>query len=310
VEPRPKVVVSDLDSSLGSLPPWRFEIQEPPLSLEEVTYAFGVLRRLLGLEATFTPPLQMLPPPKPKTTKRRLPRTLSREEMERLLRVPDSSPSPTRLRDRCMLELMYRAGLRVGEVVNLETRDVDTERGTVRIVNAKTGDRSAWFDAETVGPLIERWKAKKEELGLRSSWLFCTTRGGRYSPTKGKIRSEPGGKVDVRTVQIAIKRYAKRAGIDGAEIPRRITPHVLRHTFASELVEENMNIRKVQKRLGHEHLNSTQVYTHVMDADLMREAQKRAHPLADEDGTPGDSDDLLSVDDRGGTSASGEQGKG
>jgi site-specific recombinase XerD len=265
------------------------QLPAPPTIDPNVQYALAYLLQAIS-SGSLAPPaiepvLEAAPQPElVRKTKRQLPRTLSRTEMEQLLSVVIARPiSPTRLRDRCILELMYRAGLRVSEVIGLETRDIDTEQGTVRIAAGKSGDRTAWFDVATVGPLIEEWKRTKSQLGLdRSPWLFCTTRCGHYSPKRGKIRSEPGGQVNVRTVQVAIKRFAKRAGIEGAAVPRRVTPHVLRHTFATELVEENTNIRHVQKRLGHRHLNTTEIYTHVMDADLMREAQRRVHPLAGE----------------------------
>jgi site-specific recombinase XerD len=221
--------------------------------------------------------------PRPARRKRTLPKTLSQTEVDALLSAIDTKRSGVvRVRDRCMLELMYRAGLRVGEVVKLEPRDVAIGEnvGTVRIVDGKGGDGTAYFDPGSLEPLLTKWLRVREALGLdHSRWLFCTIRGGRYSPTKGKIRSKPGQQVNVRTVQLAIKRYAKRAGIEGWDVPRRVTPHVLRHTFATELLDEGLHLREVQAALRHAHLQTTATYLHVHDPALAQKIGARSRGL-------------------------------
>lgn len=152
---------------------------------------------------------------------------------------------------------MYRAGLRVGEVVKLEPRDVDA-RGSIRIVDGKGGDGTAYFDSESVMPLIDEWKRERKRLGVPSSApLFCTLHGGPVS---------------VRYVEQMVARMKKRAGIPPGTT---CTPHVLRHTFATELLDEGFTIREVQDALRHADLSSTQVYTHVLDTNLRRKITRR-----------------------------------
>jgi integrase/recombinase XerD len=213
---------------------------------------------------------------KRKRRKRKLPKSLSRDEVARLLAQPNLRAS-TGLRDRVMLELMYRAGLRVGEVCDLEPRDVDLAEGVVHVIEGKGGkDRTAYYDPPEVSPLIADWLAVRRRLGL--DWaptLFCTV---RPSNTTLGGRHEPGRPVGRRQVQDMIKRRAAHAGVD----PAKVTPHKLRHTFATELLDEGVNLRAVQELLGHADLATTEVYLHVFDADLRKVIQRRRHPLADE----------------------------
>lgn len=186
--------------------------------------------------------------------KRRLPKILTRDEAAALLAAPNLR-APTGLRNRCMLELMYRAGLRVGEVVKLQVRDVDA-KGTVRVFDGKGGDGTAYFDPESVWAILEDWKRERRRLGLTSSsTLFCTL---------------AGGPVSVRYVEQMVARMKKRAGITSI-----CTPHVLRHSFATELLDEGFHIREVQEAVRHADLSTTMIYTHVLDSNLRRKIQKR-----------------------------------
>lgn len=185
--------------------------------------------------------------------KRALPKTLSRVEVEALFKAPNLN-APTGLRDRCMLELMYRAGLRVGEVCNLKLRDVDVANGTIRIVDGKGGDGTAYFDSESLQLLLDRWKAERRKLP-KSDHLFCKLDGGRVSE---------------RSTQMMMKRRAHRAGITA-----RVHPHMLRHTFATELLNEGFNIREVQEAMRHKDIVTTQIYTHVLDEGLRSKIQQR-----------------------------------
>ena len=185
--------------------------------------------------------------------KRKLPKILTRDEMRALLDAPNLR-YPTGLRNRCMLEIMYRAGLRVGEVCALKPRDVDLQRGIVRIHDGKGGDGTAYFDAETLRILIDQWKAIRRALP-KSEYLFCTLAGGQVS---------------VRYMQQMVKRMAKRAGVTA-----QCTPHVLRHTFATELLEEGFSLREVQDAVRHADVSTTQIYTHVLDEQLRSKIQQR-----------------------------------
>jgi len=191
-----------------------------------------------------------------KRRKRRLPKTISRDEAARLLKVPNLR-APTGLRNRCMLELMYRAGLRVAEVCALEPRDVDLTRGTVRVLDGKGGDGTAYFDVDSVAALISEWKRERKRLGVAGGApLFCTLAGET---------------IDTSYMRAMVKRIARRAGLD----PSKVSPHVLRHTFATELLDEGFNIRQVQEALRHADVSTTMVYAHVYDAELRARIQRR-----------------------------------
>lgn len=187
------------------------------------------------------------------TRKRKLPKILTRDEVRALLDAPNRR-YPTGLRNRCMLELMYRAGLRVGEVCALKPRDVDLRQGIVRVHDGKGGDGTAYFDAETLRVLIDQWKTLRRTLP-KSEYLFCTLAGGQVSP---------------RYMQQMVKRMAERAGITAV-----CTPHVLRHTFATELLGEGFSIREVQDAVRHADLSTTEIYTHVLDEQLRTKIQQR-----------------------------------
>lgn len=153
-----------------------------------------------------------------------------------------------------MLELMYRAGLRVGEVCNLRLRDVDLKEGTIRIVDGKGGDGTAYFDSDSLAILIDQWKNVRRGLP-KSEYLFCTL---------------DGSQVSVRSTQQMMKRRALKAGVK-----TRVHPHMLRHTFATELLNEGFTIREVQEAMRHADISTTQIYTHVNDEQLRTKMQAR-----------------------------------
>lgn len=193
---------------------------------------------------------------RPRPQKRKLPKALGREEARALLAAPNIH-CPTGLRDRVMFELMFRAGLRIGEVIKLTPRDVDVSAGTIRIEDGKGGDGTAYFDPDSIGDLLEMWKAERRRLGVPAKGpLFVTLKG------------TPVGE---RHLQKKIKRMAVRAGID----PEKVTPHKLRHTFATELLDEGFHIREVQEAVRHKHISTTQLYTHVLDSNLRAKIQRR-----------------------------------
>lgn len=175
--------------------------------------------------------------------------------MTRLLAVPNIA-APTGIRNRCILELMYRAGLRVGEVLTLEPRDVDVAAGTIRVVDGKGGDGTGYFTADALRQLLEEWKRVRRRLQpAAGAPLFCTL---------------AGRPVGVRYTQKMIQRYARRA-----KITATCTPHVLRHTFATELLDEGFTIREVQEALRHADVSTTMIYTHVLDSNLRDKIQRR-----------------------------------
>jgi integrase/recombinase XerD len=201
------------------------------------------------------------------TRKRKLPKTIPAHEVEAILGACNQR-TPTGLRDRCMLELMYRAGLRIGEVRRLRTRDVDLGSGEVHVYDSKAGDGTAYFDKARVSPLLARWKDRRRaelsrRLGRvpRDAPLFCT------------IRTPAGQEISERTVQQMVKRRAQRAGVDET----KVTPHRFRHSFATETLNETgITIYDVKELMRHASLRSTEVYLHVRDADLRAKIQRRS----------------------------------
>jgi integrase len=167
---------------------------------------------------------------------------------------PRTLRAPTGLRNRCILELMYRAGLRVGEVLALEPRDVDLSPGP----SASSTARAATAPATSTTPCrpgSSSGSASAAHYARKGSPLFCTLKGGPVS---------------VRYVEAMVKRMAKRAGVTST-----VTPHVLRHTFATELLDEGANIRQVQEALRHADVSTTMIYTHVLDTQLRSIIRKR-----------------------------------
>jgi len=162
-----------------------------------------------------------------------------------------STRAPTGVRDAALIAVLYRAGLRIGEALALAARDLNAERGTVRVHNGKgCKPRTVGLDAAAFG-LIERWQRAKNELGLdpRTTPLFCTLRGGCIA--------SPANVCDM------LKRRARKAKID-----KRVHPHGLRHTHAMELIaDESIPLHALQKQLGHSSLATTSVYVNHLGAE-------------------------------------------
>jgi integrase/recombinase XerC len=185
---------------------------------------------------------------------RRLPSVLPKDEATQLL---DAAPEPTAAgaRDRALLELLYASGLRVAEGCGLDVDDVDEARRTVRVLGK--GDK------ERVVPVgdtaLEALDAYLAMRGRQRGPLFLNARGGRLNP---------------RSAHRIVKRLARRAGIS-----QRVTPHTLRHSFATHMLGEGADLRLIQELLGHRRLSTTQRYTHVSPEHLMR-VYDAAHPRA------------------------------
>lgn len=174
----------------------------------------------------------------------RFPSTLSESQVEALLNAPNLE-TPLGLRDRTMLELMYASGLRVSELVMLKTVEVGLNDGVVRVMGKGSKERLVPFGAEAHGWLGRYLKESRPELlGARTAdALFVTTRGD------GMTR---------QAFWYLIKRYAKLA-----DIQVQLSPHTLRHAFATHLLNHGADLRVVQLLLGHADISTTQIYTHV-----------------------------------------------
>jgi len=191
-------------------------------------------------------------------SEKRLPTFLTSEEILCLLQAPDTS-TPQGLRDLAILELLYAAGLRVSEIASLDVGNVDLETRQVRVWGKGAKERMVLMGKPAAAALDQYLSyGRIKLLGQgKTSALFLN----RY-----------GKRIAERRIQYLIKKYAKQAGISG-----RVFPHMLRHTFATHMLDGGADLRVVQELLGHVSLSSTQIYTHVSHSQ-MRSHYLEAHP--------------------------------
>lgn len=244
------------------------DLREFAYSLRELGLAATSIRRALSAVRTYfafllseglveTDPTENLDPP---TVWRRLPDVLSREEVERLVLAPDPS---NRLywRDRALLEFAYASGVRVGELTGVKTRDVDLEEGFAIVFGKGSKERMVPLGGEAVHAV---------EVYLRE--LRPVLEGGRCRGEGVLFLNARGSALSRMGVWKILKKHVERAGID-----RRVTPHTLRHSFATHLLEGGADLASVQEMLGHADISTTQIYTHV-DRDYLRDVHRRYHP--------------------------------
>ncbi|HWS53589.1 MAG TPA: site-specific tyrosine recombinase XerD [Pyrinomonadaceae bacterium] len=188
----------------------------------------------------------------------KLPRFLTQEEVERLLAAPDVS-TPEGARDRAMIELLYATGLRVSELVSLTVGSVDLERGILQCTGKGSKQRRVPVGRTALAWLRRHESARRVLLGgAESARLFVGPRGAPLSR---------------QTFWATLRRHAERAGLRG------VSPHVLRHSFATHLLEHGADTRSVQAMLGHSDLQTTQIYTHVT-GERLRAVYEKHHPRA------------------------------
>ena len=185
-----------------------------------------------------------------------LPEVLRKDEMEALLAQPDCGVK-TGARDRCMLEMLYAAGLRVSELCNLDVLDLDLQRGLVRVFGKGAKER-----------LVPLHDAMQQMLATYlKDWRPA------FSPTGGQLFVNRSGRALSRQyVWKMVKNYALQAGIR-----RAISPHTFRHSFATHLLEGGADLRSVQLLLGHADISATEIYTHVQ-AERLRALHHQFHP--------------------------------
>ena len=235
------------------------------LHLKEKQYAAAtVARKVAAIKSFFHflqgegiisgDPTEKLDSPKVGKT---LPRTASTEEIDELLGQPAKSSTPEAMRDRAMLELLYATGMRVSELVSLNSEDVSTDAGYVRCVGKAGKERIVPIHARAAQSIAEYLAAARPRLAreARQNALFLNHRGERLTR---------------QGFWLIIKNYARAAGISSD-----ITPHTLRHSFATHLLRSGADLRNVQELLGHANISTTQIYQHV-SSDGMRKAYGRA----------------------------------
>lgn len=196
-------------------------------------------------------------PKAPKT----LPRVLSRDEVVKMIEEPGPNIKRS-LRDRAVLELLYATGLRVSELASLNVRDLNPETKEIRVTGKGDKERIVFYTAVASQALADyKAIARDKELngGPAPEALFLNSQGGRLS---------------VRSLQYIVDAAAGRS-----RLGRRASPHMLRHSFATHLLEEGADLRTIQELLGHADLASTQIYTHL-DKRRLKNVYRQAHPRA------------------------------
>ena len=212
-------------------------------------------RFLLAEKEISDDPTALLSLPKPAS---KLPKFINREEVEQLTAAPPPD-SPLGLRDRAMLELLYSSGLRVSEICSLEIADYQPEAGLLRVMGKGSKQRLVPVGRAAAAAINEYLtQARPQLLKQRASrFLFLTQRGAPISR---------------QGFASALSQHRLRAGLT-----RKISPHTLRHTFATHLLEGGADLRSVQTLLGHSDIGTTQIYTHVVRTRL-RQAIDQHHP--------------------------------
>lgn len=191
----------------------------------------------------------------------KLPNFLTQEQVERLLEAPDTE-TPEGVRDRAMIELMYATGLRVSELVGLSTSSVNIDSGLLFCTGKGSKQRRVPVGRSAIHWLQRYESARRALLAGRESQKLFVGYLGRV--------------VTRQTFWAALKNYAGKAGLRG------VSPHVLRHSFATHLLEHGADTRSVQAMLGHSDLATTQIYTHVT-GERLRSVYERHHPRAKRD---------------------------
>ncbi len=199
---------------------------------------------------------------------RLLPETMTVAETERLLEAAgdEASSGPGGLRDRALLELLYASGLRISEAIGLDREDLSTDGAFVRVIGK--GDKERLVP---VGDVALDWLARW--IGGRRAALLAI---GHVAPDRGGplFLGDRGGRLARQQAWAAVKRAAVRAGLAD-----RVSPHTLRHSFATHLLEGGADLRVVQELLGHASISTTQLYTHLT-GERIRDVYSRAHPRA------------------------------
>ena len=242
---------------------WLYETRTKrgrPLSLSYQVDLLCILKQfyryLLKTGAVLSDPTTAIHLPK---ESRRLPaNTMTGNEIRRILRQPDTTTA-VGFRDRTILEVLYATGLRVTEVIRLRVQDFSSTAQTLKVHGKGDQERLVPVGAIAGQYLAEYIKKVRPLLlnGHARDDIFISLRGRKM------IR---------RNIAVRVREYAAEAGID-----KRITPHTFRHTLATEMLKHGADLRQVQEMLGHEHLKTTQRYTHIVKADLKR-VQGKCHP--------------------------------
>jgi integrase/recombinase XerD len=238
---------------------WVFSLKDMGLAATSIRRAQSAVRTyysfLLAEGAVDEDPTERLESPR---IGRRLPDVLNRDEVTRLLEAPDPG-GPLYWRDRAILELLYASGLRVSELANLTMSSLDLDEGFLTVLGKGSKERLVPVGAPALRALVRylRDVRPRVDRGKTKGTVFLNARGGAISRM---------------AVWTLVKKSARRAGIT-----KTVSPHTLRHTFATHLLEGGADLAAVQELLGHADISTTQIYTHV-DRQYLKETHRRHHP--------------------------------
>jgi integrase/recombinase XerD len=235
----------------------------PPLSVSSAARTLVAVRGLhrfwLLEDVTTTDPAAGVRPPTPA---KRLPKAIGVDQVEALLAAAALGDTPTSLRDRALLEVLYGSGARISEAVGLDIDDLDVEAGAVRL-RGKGGKQRVVplgsFAREAATAYLVRSRPLFAARGVGTPAVFLNSRGGRLSR---------------QSAWTVLRAAAERAGLSG-----KVSPHTLRHSFATHLLDGGADVRTVQELLGHASVTTTQIYT-LVTAEKLREVYAAAHPRA------------------------------
>lgn len=197
---------------------------------------------------------------------KRLPKAISIEQIEKLLAAPDDNDVLGR-RDRAMLETLYSTGLRVSELIGLEIDDLDIAGEALHVRGKGKKERIVPLGSHAIGAINRYADLLKSDPRFANCW-------SAERKTRPLFVNKHGGRLSSRSVRRKLDKYLKQVGLDPT-----ISPHTLRHSFATHLLDNGADLRSVQELLGHQSLSTTQVYTHLT-TQRMQDAYNRSHPRA------------------------------
>lgn len=198
---------------------------------------------------------------------KRLPKAITIEEVERLLAAPDET-HVLGMRDRAMLETLYSTGVRVSELVGLQVDDVDVAGEALRVRGKGKRERIVPLGSHALRAIARYMEMVRNDARLAGVWASDR-------PRRPLFVNKHGGSLSSRSVRRKLDKYLAQVGLD-----RSISPHTLRHSFATHLLENGADLRSVQELLGHQSLSTTQIYTHLTTQRL-QDAYRHAHPRAE-----------------------------
>ena len=235
----------------------------PPLAASSAARTLVAVRgfhKFLALEGEVqTDPADAVSPPKPPA---RLPKAIGVDEVERLLEAASVGDTPASLRDRALLEVLYGAGARISEAIGLDLDDIDTDEGVVRLFGKGSKERLVplgSYAADAIGAYLVRGRPAFAGRGKGTPAVFLNQRGGRLSR---------------QSAWAVMRAAAERAQLSG-----HVSPHTLRHSFATHLLDGGADVRVVQELLGHASVPTTQIYT-LVTVQRLREVYAQSHPRA------------------------------